>query len=104
MVGVLKHESGVTKNVKVGFSWTTFFFGFWPALLRGDIKWAAIIFIAACMTGWLMFFLLPVYFVNAIVFGFVYNKIYINDLLLAGYKPVEENFKAALLAGGIPVQ
>ncbi len=24
----LKNSAGVTKNVKVGFSWTTFFFGF----------------------------------------------------------------------------
>lgn len=33
----LKSKVGVVKTVKVGFSWTTFFFGWWVALFRGDI-------------------------------------------------------------------
>ena len=30
------------KQVKIGFSWTMFFFGFWVPLFRGDWKWLII--------------------------------------------------------------
>ena len=60
------------KQVKVGFSWTTFFFGFWPALFRGDWKWFGIqlvieIFLA-CFTYGLGAGIV------GIVFSFFYNK------------------------------
>lgn len=63
------------KKAPVGFSWTTFFFGFWPAVFRSDWLWAVILFIACLLT----------YGVAAIVFAFFYNKIYINRLLDQGY-------------------
>ena len=48
---LLKNENfGITKVGKVGFSWTTFFFGFFVPLTRGDMKWAAIMFFAAIFT------------------------------------------------------
>jgi hypothetical protein len=37
MVNVrLKNKSGVGKNAKVGFLWTTFFFRGWVAIFRGQ--------------------------------------------------------------------
>ena len=79
MIITLKHPSGVTKQVKEGFSWTTFFFGMFPALFRGDIKWAAIMFLCAWLT----------FGISWLVFPFIYNKLYIEELKLKGYKLAE---------------
>jgi len=84
-------NNGMIKNVKIGFSWTTFFFSFFPALFRGDIKWALIMFVVDCITMG----------ISWIVFPFIYNKIYIKDLLEKGYVPADENVKNELKARGI---
>ncbi|WP_067729106.1 hypothetical protein [Oceanobacillus damuensis] len=90
----LKNDAGVGKEVKVGFSWTTFFFGFFPALFRGDLKWAAIMFVIEAILG--SFTLGIGAWVAAIVFSFVYNKIYIKELLEKGYKPADQSAKDIL--------
>ncbi|MCL4410188.1 MAG: hypothetical protein M1356_07755, partial [Gammaproteobacteria bacterium] len=59
-----------------GFSWTTFFFGIFPALFRGDWKWAVIMLLLALVT----------FGFSQLVFIFIYNKLYIRDLIGAGYK------------------
>lgn len=64
------------KKVPLGFSWTTFFFGGFPALIRGD--WTAgIIIIIACMFTW---------GIAGIVAAFIYNKMYAKSLFEKGYK------------------
>jgi hypothetical protein len=77
---VLKNpNTGEIKNAPVGFSWTTFFFGFFPAIFRGDWKWAAIMFVVA-------FFTIGV---GNIVFAFIYNKFYIKEQIYSnGFKVV----------------
>ncbi len=95
----LKNEAGLTKEVKLGFSWTTFFFGFFPALIRGDLKWAAIMFIIAAVVGVFTFGFgagIP-----GIIFSFVYNKIYIKELLEKGYRPADEQTQNELQVRGI---
>lgn len=89
------------KQVKVGFSWTTFFFGFWPALFRGDWKWfviqLAIEIVLGCFTMGIGAGIV------GIIFSFFYNKLYINDLLEAGYVPNDKASKDILLSKGITV-
>ena len=76
MKRTMKNEIGQVKIVKEGFSWTMLFFGIFVPLYRGDWKWFLIILIANIFTyGW-----------ASVVFTFIYNKIYINDLLEKGYK------------------
>ena len=86
----MKNDLGMVKECKVGFSWTTFFFGIFPALFRGDWKWAIIQLIIASLT----------FGFSSLVFCFIYNKLYINDLLKQGFTPVSETDRAILVSNG----
>jgi len=68
-------NSGIIREAPVGFSWTTFFLGPFPALFRGDFKW---FFIQLVLDSLLV---IPI-----LVFPFIYNKLYLKKLLEAGYK------------------
>ncbi|MFC9539500.1 DUF2628 domain-containing protein [Lysinibacillus sp. NPDC056959] len=84
----LRNSGGLIKEVKVGFSWTTFFFGFIPALFRGDLKWAIIMLILEMVFGTFTFGLGA--WITGIVFSFIYNKIYIKELIEKGYAPASD--------------
>lgn len=81
------------KQVKVGFSWTVLFFGFLPPLFRGDWKWAVIMLVAGMFSFGL----------SGLIFMFIYNKLYINDLISSGYKAGDEASQNMLLAKGFIV-
>lgn len=70
------------KSAPIGFSWTVLFFGFLPPLFRGDIKWGLII---------LLFWLLSAGLTN-IVFSFIYNKLFVKEMMAEGYcvHPVQD--------------
>ena len=69
-------NNGTIKVAPIGFSWTTFFFSGFPALLRGHIVMGIVIIVLAMVT---MGF-------SSIIFAFIYNKMYINYLIGQGAK------------------
>ena len=84
--------NGTVKNVKVGFSWTMFFWGPFVPLIRGDIKGfflSLLLSIISLGLAWL------------VVLPFVYNKMYIKDLLDKGYRPEGEELESFMRAKGI---
>lgn len=84
---------GVTKEVKLGFSWTMLFFGCFVPLIRGDIKWFLITLLVAFVTAGISWF----------VFPFIYNKFYIKDLIEKGWMPADVYSADALKSKGIVV-
>lgn len=96
----LKHrESGLIKKCVTGFSWTTFFLGLIVPLLRGDLKWAAILFALGAIIG-VPTFGIGVFGVHT-VFAFVYNKIYIRGLMSRGFVPADTASKNWCIANGL---
>ncbi len=69
-------QTGAQKEAPVGVSWTVLFFGFVPPFLRGDIKWGLIILALWLFSAGL----------TNIIFMFIYNKLFIQELLVQDYK------------------
>ncbi|RPF54235.1 DUF2628 domain-containing protein [Aquisalibacillus elongatus] len=102
MHGILENDKGLQKEVKIGFSWTTLFFGFFPALFRGDLKWGAIIFLTSLFIGIITMGIGT--WVPGVVFAFIYNKLYIKELIEKDYVPANEQTRQALVSNGIITQ
>ena len=80
----LKHkETGVMKTGFYGYSWTTAFFGFLPALFRGDFITFIGGFIVGVIVSMLTFGLGMM--VLSPIWGAMYNKYYTTNLLNRGY-------------------
>jgi len=69
-------RTGKIKTAPVGFSWTVALFGFFPPLFRGDWKWAFLQLVACLLTAGF----------SVLYFMFAYNKLYIKELIGAGYQ------------------
>ena len=92
MRAMLKHsQTGALKDVPLGFSWTTLFFGIFPALFRGDFKNALIMFLLALFTLNLSWLIMP----------FFYNKMYVTDLVSKGWMPADQMSANTLRIKGI---
>ncbi|WRA90297.1 HrgC protein [Helicobacter pylori] len=119
-------KGNLIKKGFVGFSWTTLFFGFFVPIIRGDARWAIVMFISLfCyffVVGTIIdgmfpdtdidkipddeatgIFLLVFsgYIFNIIIFAFTYNKQYTTKLLESGYEPTDEYSRGMLRTKGI---
>lgn len=96
----LKNDNTMrTKQTKLGYSWTFFFFGWFVPLIRGDWKWFCITFIATIALAYFTFGLGSL--IIQIVFAGFYNKLYIKDLLDSGFNAADEFSDKAIKGAGL---
>lgn len=82
---MLKHpETGLIKIGFIGFSWTTLFFGMFPALFRGDFITFIGAFAVLVILGLLTFGIGCG--IAMFVWAFLYNKYYTRRLIEKGYR------------------
>ncbi|MDH4120528.1 MAG: hypothetical protein OEV94_02335 [Deltaproteobacteria bacterium] len=86
-----RHPSGLTRQVKVGFSWTIFFFGGIPFFFRG---------LPIHGLGWTFAALFTMGFTNIII-CFIGNRQTAHAYLERGYKPVGTGWDVASLKWGV---
>ena len=92
LVKFTQTDSGTAEQHKIsyiGFSWTTFFFGPFVPLFRGDFLWTIILLV-----------LIFIPFAN-IIMAFFYNKIYTQKLVKKGFRPADKNSENFMLGAGI---
>ncbi len=75
----MRHHSGVTKSVKLGFSWITLFWGWIPSSIRGH--WSMVV--KLFLLGWITLGIYPIYK------SFNINKDYKEWLMLQGFEEVK---------------
>ncbi|MGX4990654.1 hypothetical protein [Enterobacter kobei] len=92
--------TGQIKNGYYGFSWTTLFFGFFPALFRGDYSTFIGVFVVCVILGMVTAGIGSC--IAMFVWAFMYNKYYTNKPIAKGFRLAgsqAENVKAASKLG-----
>ena len=91
MLVTLKNDAGLTRQVKVGFSWTSFFFGSFPFFFRGmagsGLIWLVVGFITLGL--------------SSIYLWFTINKKTAHHFMDIGYKPAGEGWNVASIKWGV---
>ncbi|MGL2389803.1 HrgC protein [Helicobacter pylori] len=120
-------KGNLIKKGFVGFSWTTLFFNFWVPVIRGDARWAIVMFIFLFCYSFVVVVTIGGMFADTsdidkipdneligiflivslgsiiidIIFAFTYNKQYTTRLLESGYEPTDEYSRSILRARGM---
>ncbi len=120
-------KGNLIKKGFVGFSWTTLFFNFWVPVIRGDARWAIVMFIFLFCYSFVVVVTIGGMFADTsdidkipdneligiflivslgsiiidIIFAFTYNKQYTTRLLESGYEPTDEYSRGILRARGM---
>lgn len=77
-------DTGLTKDGFIGYSWTTLFFGSFPALFRGDFITFIGVFVVLVILGVITAGVGT--FIAMIAWSFLYNKYYTRKLIEKGYQ------------------
>lgn len=95
-IDVYLPETGKRKNnIKLGYSWTTLFFGFLVPLFRGDwITFLLLLLVDAALASVSFGF---GFTVANFIWAFFYNKVYARRLHKDGYVGVTENDHMSLV-------
>ena len=93
MMVKMKNEAGLVREVKVGFSWTAFFFGGFPFFFRGIPLYGAAWVVLALVT----------WGISNLILCFIINKQTAHYYLEHGYKPIGEGWSHAGSKWGISV-
>lgn len=88
-VKFIDKKRGKIKSSPLGFSWTTFFFGVFAPLFRGDWLGAFGVFCVLSVTSYVVSPIATL--VIQIVVAVFYNYIYISRLLAKGYEVYNAN-------------
>lgn len=93
MIVKMENDAGVVRQVKVGFSWTAFFFGGLPFFFRGIPMNGVLWLVLSCVTLG----------VSNLILSFLINKQTAHYYLEHGYKPTGEGWSTAGAKWGIAV-
>lgn len=77
-------ETGLTKQGYYGFSWTTLFFGPFPALFRADFVTFIGFFVISALLGLVTYGIGPM--LLSLVWAFMYNRYYTRKMIEKGYR------------------
>ncbi|WAW10913.1 hypothetical protein NB640_04540 [Oxalobacter vibrioformis] len=91
MMVSMKNEAGLVRQVKVGFSWTAFFFGGFPFFFRGMPVHGIIWIVLSMLT----------FGISNLFLMFIINRQTAHYYLEHGYRPVGDGWNIAGTKWGI---
>ena len=90
-VNLVNNYTGGFITAKVGFSWTTFFWGSLAPLFRGDFFWFFILLLIDFASFGI---------ITRVVFCWIYNGIYLRKQIRNGYRPADMRSAQILRSNG----